>query len=178
MGIADHRLLLNSFSDEFMKGNVERLDLFNVYHCLLGASDSSVARAKEVLGSLPASFLEWMKYCDGGLLFDTVMLSTQGYDDELDLDFETFEDYNSEEVRSDMGLPEDYSVFALRSYGDPICFNTFLNDGKVYLWNVEKGLFEEIWDTFEDWLTEEIDVGVQLIGEEILDPLDITLGEE
>jgi len=177
MGIADHRLLLNSFSSDFMKGNVERLDLFYVYHCLIGASESSAARAKEVLGSLPASFLEWMKYCDGGLLFDTVMLSTKGYDEELDLDFETFEDYNSEEARSDMGLPKEYSVFALRSYGDPICFNTFLNDGKVYLWNVENGLFEEIWDTFEDWITEEIDIGVQLIGEEILDPLDIKLGE-
>ena len=119
-----------------------------------------------------------MKYCDGGLLFDTVMLSSKGYDEELDLEFETFDEYNTSEVKEEMSLPAGYSVFAIRSYGDPICFNSATNDGKVYLWNIEKSIFEEIWDTFEDWLTDEMDSAIQLIGEEVLDPLDIKLGDE
>lgn len=178
MGILDHQLLLRSFTSDVMKENVERLEFFKIYHCLRKASFSSALKAQETLVRIPVSFLEWMRYCDGGLLFDTVLLSSKGYDMELDLDFETFDEYNTDEAKSDMALPQGYSVFALRSYGDPICFNSVTNDGKVYLWNVEKSVFEEIWETFEDWLTDEIDSAIQLIGEEVLDPLDIKLGDE
>ena len=178
MGILDHQLLLRSFTSDVMKENVERLEIFNIYHCLRKSSFSSAIKAQEKLGKIPSSFLEWMKYCDGGLLFDTVMLSSKGYDEEFDLDFETFDEYNTNDVKSEMVLPEGYSVFAIRSYGDPICFNSETNDGKVYLWNIEKSIFEEIWDSFEDWLTDEIDSAIQLIGEEVLEPLDIKLGDE
>ena len=178
MGILDHQLLLRSFTSDVMKENVERLEIFNIYHCLRKSSFSSAIKAQEKLGKIPSSFLEWMKYCDGGLLFDTVMLSSRGYDEELDLDFETFDEYNTNDVKGEMALPEGYSVFAIRSYGDPICFNSETNDGKVYLWNIEKSIFEEIWDSFEDWLTDEIDSAIQLIGEEVLEPLDIKLGDE
>lgn len=178
MGILDHQLLLRSFTSDVMKENVERLEIFNIYHCLRKSSFSSAIKAQEKLGKIPSSFLEWMKYCDGGLLFDTVMLSSKGYDEELDLDFETFDEYNTNDGKSEMALPEGYSVFAIRSYGDPICFNSETNDGKVYLWNIEKSIFEEIWDSFEDWLTDEIDSAIQLIGEEVLEPLDIKLGDE
>lgn len=178
MGILDNQLLLRSFKSDVMKENVERLEIFNIYHCLRKSSFSSAIKAQEKLGKIPTSFLEWMKYCDGGLLFDTIMLSTKGYDEELDLDFETFDEYNTNDVKCEMALPEGYSVFAIRSYGDPICFNYETNDGKVYLWNIEKSIFEEIWDSFEDWLTDEIDSAIQLIGEEVLEPLDIKLGDE
>ena len=178
MGILDNQLLLRSFKSDVMKENVERLEIFNIYHCLRKSSFSSAIKAQEKLGKIPTSFLEWMKYCDGGLLFDTIMLSTKGYDEELDLDFETFDEYNTNDVKCEMALPEGYSVFAIRSSGDPICFNYETNDGKVYLWNIEKSIFEEIWDSFEDWLTDEIDSAIQLIGEEVLEPLDIKLGDE
>lgn len=178
MGILDHQLLLRSFTSDVMKENVERLEIFNIYHCLRKSSFSSAIKAQEKLGKIPTSFLEWMKYCDGGLLFDTVMLSSKGYDEELDLDFETFDEYNTNDTKAEMALPDGYSVFAIRSYGDPICFNSETNDGKVYLWNIEKSIFEEIWDSFEDWLTDEIDSAIQLIGEEVLEPLEIKLGDE
>lgn len=178
MGILDHQMLLRSFTSDVMKENIERLEIFNIYHCLRKSSFSSAIKAQEKLGKIPTSFLEWMKYCDGGLLFDTVMLSSKGYDEELDLDFETFDEYNTNDTKAEMALPDGYSVFAIRSYGDPICFNSETNDGKVYLWNIEKSVFEEIWDSFEDWLTDEIDSAIQLIGEEVLEPLEIKLGDE
>lgn len=74
-----------------------------------------------------------------------------------------------------MSLPQGYSVFAIRSYGDPICFNYAANDGKVYLWNRETAVFEDIWATFEDWLSDEIDAAVQLIAGGYLKPLGIKL---
>lgn len=176
MAILDHHVLLNSFNDDYMNENVELLEAFNKYHCLRKASSQTVTKAKKILGSIPASFEEWLNYCDGGVLFDTVMLSTEEYDKELDLDFETYDEYNSAEAKEGMALPQGYSVFAIRSYGDPICFNCAANDGKVYLWNRETAVFEDIWDTFEDWLTDEIDAAVQLIGDGDLEPLGIKLG--
>lgn len=178
MGILDNSLLAGSFASEVMKENAQRLEIFDIYHCLRRASFSSAIKAQEQLGTIPKSFLEWMKICDGGLLFDTVMLSSKAHDNELDLDFATFEDYNTTEAREEMLLPDGYSVFAVKSYGDPICFNTLKNDGKVYLWNVENAEFDEIWDSFEDWLTDEIDVAILLIGDDVLEPLEIKLGDE
>lgn len=178
MSVLDHNRLLNSFTSDLMKGNVERLEIFNIYHYLRKASFSAAIIAQDTLGTFPTAFLEWMKYCDGGLLFDTVMLSSKDYDAEEDLYFDTFADYNTSEVKEEMGLPEGYSVFAVRSYGDPLCFHAESGDEKVYLWNIDEAIFEEVWDTFEDWLTDEIDNAIQLIGEEVLDPIELKLGEE
>ena len=159
-----------------MKENVERLELFNVFHCLRSSLLSSNIKAQGELGNIPVDLTKWMELCDGGLLFDTVMLSIKGYDEELDLDFDTFDEYNTAEVKAQMFLPDGYSVFAVRSYGDPICFNSLENDGKIYLWDIEECVFAEIWDSFEDWLTDEIDSAIQLIGEGVLEPLEIKLG--
>ena len=178
MGILDHQLLLRSFTSDVMKENIERLKFFDIYHCLRKASFSAAIKAQEKLRKIPVSFLEWMKYCDGGLLFDTVMLSSRGYDEELDLDFDTFDDYNAKDIKEEMALPEGYSVFAIRSYGDPICFNFENNDGKVYLWNIERSIFEEVWDSFDIWLSSEINSAIELVEEDVLDPLAIKLGDE
>ena len=178
MGILDHQLLLRSFTSDVMKENVERLEIFNIYHCLRKSSFSSAIKAQEKLGKIPSSFLEWMKYCDGGLLFDTVMLSTKEHDTTLDLDFDTYEELNSDEAKENFALPEGFVVFAFRNYGDPLCFNTKENDGKVYLWNVENKEFDDIWDSFEDWMTEEIDDAIKLIAEDALEPLGVKIGGE
>ena len=166
----------STYSTEPMKGNVERLETFDKYHCLLAGSLAASIKLQEVYGNLPIEFLNWIKVCDGGLLFDTVLLSTKGHDDKLDLDFDTYDDMNSSEAYSEFGLPEGYVIFGIRSYGDPICFNVRESDGKVYLWDVEKEEFTDIWNSFSDWLTEEIDDAIKLIAEDALDPLGIKLG--
>lgn len=38
------------------------------------------------------------------------------------------------------------------------------------------GEFSDIWDSFADWLTEEIDDAIRLIAEDALTPLEIKLG--
>ena len=160
---------------EPMKGNIERLVDFDLFHCLLAGSLNTSIKLKNIFQYLPAEFIDWAKVCDGGLLFDTVLLSTKGYDKSLDLEFDTFDDMNSDEAKADFDLPEGYIVFAMRSYGDPICFNGNEKDGKVYLWDVENKEFTDIWDSFTDWLTEEIDDAVRLIAEDALEPLNIKL---
>ncbi len=166
------------YGSEPMKGNVERLTDFDLYHCLLQGSMHTAIQTLRRYPGLPADYLKWLKYCDGGLLFDTVLLSSKGHDDDLDLDFDTYEDMNSEEAKTGFALPEGYFVFAMRSYGDPICFNQKEKDGKVYLWDIDEQEFTDIWDSFADWLTEEIDDSVRLIADEALEPLEIKLGGE
>ena len=163
------------YETEPMVGNISRLVDFDIYHCLLAGSFSTSINIQEKYPNLPVEYLDWIKVCDGGLLFDTVMLSTKGHDDKLDLDFDTFDDLNSDEAKADFDLPDGYVVFAMRSYGDPICFNCNEKDGKVYLWDVENKEFSDIWDSFADWITEEIDDAVQLIAEDALEPLNIKL---
>lgn len=164
------------YKDEPMKGNMERLRDFDLYHCLLAGRLGTSLKLQEKYPCFPVAYLEWIKICDGGLLFDTVLLSSKGHDDSLDLDFDTYDDLNTDDVHAELGLPEGYIVFALRSYGDPICFNANEKDGKVYLWDVENGEFSDIWDSFADWMTEEIDDAIRLIAEDALSPLEIKLG--
>lgn len=166
------------FNSKLMKGNIDRLVEFDAYHCLLAGSLGTSIKLQEKYRCLPTEYLDWLKICDGGLLFDTVILSTIGHDANLNLDFDTYDDMNSDEAIRSFGLPEGYIVFAMRSYGDPICFNSNTKDGKVYLWDVENKEFTDIWDSFEDWLTEEIDDAVRLIAEDSLEPLNIKLGGE
>ena len=164
------------YTEEPMKGNVERLIDFDAYHCLLSGGMGAAVKVQEKLTCVPAAFLDWLKICDGGLLFDTVLLSTKEHDAELDLDFDTYDELNSGKALSEFGLPEGYAIFAMRSYGDPICFNVSARDGKVYLWDVENQEFSDIWDSFEDWLTEEIDDAVSLIAEGVLESLGVKNG--
>jgi hypothetical protein len=164
------------YTDEPMKGNIQRLTDFDAYHCLIAGSLGTSLKLQDKYPCFPMAYLDWTKICDGGLLFDTVMLSTKGHDDKLDLDFDTYDDMNSADAYSDFNLPEGYVVFAMRSYGDPICFNANEKDGKVYLWDKENADFSDIWDTFADWLTEEIDDGVKLIADDVLEPLSIKAG--
>lgn len=163
------------FTNDKMIESLKRLEVFDIYHCLLKGSLSSSIKAVSYLKYAPQGYLIWEKCCDGGLLFDTVLLSTKSHDKELDLDFDSFEDCNSQTFRDDANLDERFSVFAIRSYGDPLCFDKVAKDGRVYLWNREDKCVEVIWDTFEDWLADEIDSAIRLIADGALEPLEIKL---
>lgn len=155
--------------NEMMLDCIENLQEFEEFHYLL-ASDENMKNNIVSQYSIKNEQLEkWLKYCDGGLLFDTVLLSKQAYDKEKDLEFDSYDDYNKD--KETYGLDEKFCIIGFRSYGDIICVNTEEHDNKVYLLNVETGEFDDIWDSFTDWITEEIDDAIKLIGEEALDPL-------
>lgn len=178
MGLINLSKLSKKYTSGKMKENVDELIEFDYYHCLLAGGKSVSLDIQSILGDVPSQFLDWLTVCDGGLFFDTVMLSSKEHDDELNLDFDTYKDLNSNEAIENFGLPEGYAVFAFRSYGDPLCFNVSEKDGKVYLWNVEKGDFDDIWDSFEDWMTEEVYDAINLIAEDVLEPLEVKIGGE
>jgi hypothetical protein len=177
MGFVNLNALKKKYPAGTMKENVDNLIEYDIFHCLLRGSITASSKVKSILGEVPEQFLEWIKVCDGGLLFDTVMLSTTEHDSILNLDFDTYEELNSDNGKAFFKLPEGFVIFALRSYGDPLCFDVDEPDGRVYLWNVENEVFDEYWESFEDWMSDEICDAVNLIADDVLEPLGVKLDE-
>ena len=156
-------------NNQMMLDCIDNLQEFEEYHYLLVGNDNIKKEITTQYNIKNEEFEKWLKYCDGGLLFDTVMLSKQAIDKEKDLEFDSYEDYNKDKRSYD--LDDKYCIIGFRSYGDIICINTEENDKKVYLLNVETGEFDDIWNSFTDWITEEIDEAIKLIADNTLEPV-------
>ena len=178
MSVLSYKKINKKELSELMAENYDRLQDFDIYHCLLDGNESSATKIQALVGKITTAYLEWLEICDGGLLFDTTVLASKDYDEELDLPISSIEEYNNADSLLEYGISDEYFIFAVRSYGDPICMKKGGEDERVYLWNNEQKEFEDVWDTFEDWLTEEIDEGIQLIADDVLDPLEIKLNGE
>ena len=175
MALVNYKSLEQAYDKGRMKENVRRLKDYDVFHCLLaGDADRANAVQKRVSG-LPEDFIKWINICDGGMLFDTALLTTKANDKELDLSFETYGDYYDSDLRKDREVADDWFIFAVAVHSDLFYFNLADNDGRVYQWDVEEHQIYAVWDTFEDWITDQINEAVELIANEELEPLDIKL---
>jgi hypothetical protein len=175
MPFIDYNSLKNKYPGGQMSENIRRLKQFDVFHCLLNGSSERANAVKKRVSGLPADFLKWLEVCDGGMLFDTSMLTTKGHDTELDLPFETYASYHNSELRKEKGISENWFVFAVAVHSDVFFFDMNKKDGKVYQWDIEEQKIYATWPAFEDWLTDQINEALSLIAEEQLDPLDIKL---
>lgn len=156
-------------NNKMMLDCINNLEEFEEYHYLLVGNDDTKEEVIKQYNINNKEFEKWLKFCDGGILFDTVILSKQAIDNEKELEFDSYDEYNND--KESYGLEEKYCIIAFRSYGDIICINTEQNDEKVYLLNIETGEFDDIWNSFTDWITEEIDEAIKLIADDILEPL-------
>ncbi len=146
---------------------------FDEFHCL---RNSSPLLASRIVGKIPHAapeYLAWMTVCNGGLLFDTTLLSVSAEDAELGVEFSTLDEYNGADAYEELGLIEGYSVIGLRSYGDPICLSHA--DSRVYLWDRQEQEFTDVWNCFYDFLADEINGALELIENEDLEPIPIKL---
>jgi len=175
MSFVNYELLTKAYPSGRMKENIRRLKDYNVFHCLLAGNSERANAVKKRMPDLPKDFLKWLEVCDGGMLFDTAMLSTKSHDAELDLPFETYSEYYNAELRKDRKLSDNWFVFAVAVHSDVFFFDQNKKDGKVYQWDIEEHKIYAIWDTFEDWLTDQINKAIELIADEQLEPLDIKL---
>ena len=162
-------------NNECMKENIRRLKNYDAFHCLLAGSAKSANAVNKRIVGLPVSFLEWLEVCNGGMLFDTAMLTTVTYNRELNLSFETYGDYCDVTLRKTKRISDDWFVFATAVHSDVFFFDMGKKDGKVYQWDVELYKVYAEWDNFEDWLTAQINEAVVLIANGDLEPLDIKL---
>ena len=77
MAFIKYDLLNQTYSAGRMKENVRRLKDFDLFHCLLAGNAERAAAVKKRVADLPEDFLKWLDICDGGMLFDTAMLTTK-----------------------------------------------------------------------------------------------------
>jgi len=175
MGFINYELLTQAYPSGRMKENVQRLKDFDAFHCLLAGNSERAAAVKKRVAGLPDDFLKWLEICDGGMLFETAMLTTKSHDAELDLPFETYGDYYDADLRKDKDISDNWFIFASAIHSDLFFFDMEKKDGQVYQWDVEEYNIYAIWPTFEDWLTDQINEVIDLIADEKLEPLDIKL---
>ena len=175
MAFANYTAMLKKFDSGRMAENIRRLKEYNLFHCLLAGNAERAEAVKNRIPGLPNDFLAWLEVCDGGVLFDTTMLTTKPNDPDLDLDFETYASYTKAPLRQSKSLADDWFIFATAIHDDVYFFDMEKKDGKVYQWDVEQREIYTVWKTFEDWLTDQINEAVELIADEQLEPLDIKL---
>jgi hypothetical protein len=175
MPFVDYESLNKKYPTGRMTENIKKLKDFDAFHCLLTGNTERANAVKRRVAGLPEAFAKWLEVCDGGMLFDTTMLTTKAHDAELDLDFETYSAYYNVELRKDINISEDWFVFAVAIHSDVFFFDMGKKDGQVYQWDVEEQSIYESWSTFEDWLTAQIDEAIELIAEDKLEPLGVKL---
>lgn len=175
MAFINYQKVANKFISEQMKKNINTLKDFDVFHCLLDGDEHSATAVTKRVKGLPDQFINWIEVCNGGLLFDTVMLSTKSYDYELELPFDTYGEYFNIDLRKEYCLSDNWFVFAHAIHSDVYFFDMDKSDGQVYQWDVENFEIYAIWQTFNDWLTYLINEAVEMIAEEELEPLDVKL---
>ena len=176
MPFVDYTLLSNKYRDGQMAENIQILEEFDVFHCLLSGSPEVANAAKKRIPDLPNDFLAWLEVCDGGMLFDTTMLTSKAHDSELGVDFYTYKHFVDSEVRQELNILDDWFVFAIAVHSDIFFFDNKKKDGKVYQWDVEDEVLYMEWETFEDWLNDQIHEAIDLIADEQLMPLSIKVG--
>ena len=168
MPFVDYQLLSSKYSTEDMSENIQLLKEFDLFHCLLAGSPGRAGAVKKRVPNLPNDFLNWLEVCDGGLLFDTIMLTTKSHDAELDLDFYTYGNFFNAELRQSINISNDWFVFAIAIHDDVFFFDMEKQDGQVYQWDVEENTIYAYWDTFEDWLSDQIHEAIELIADQLL----------
>jgi len=158
-----------------MNENVRLLNEFDLFHCLLAGNTERADAVKRRVADLPMDFLSWLEVCDGGMLFDTSMLTTKSPDPELNLDFYTYRDFFNAKLRQNINLSQNWFIFAVAVHDDVFFFDMEKKDGQVYQWDVEENTIYAYWSTFEDWLSDQINEAVGMIADGLLNPMNIKL---
>lgn len=152
-------------NDRFMAQIIDGLEDMDQFHLLRDAGD-----LRNIFGNIPdsaAEYKRWLTVCNGGLLFSTTLLSTNEYDQELDLSFSTLQEWNASRKNEFLGLPEEYFIIALLNYGDPVCLSS--SDSRIYLWDTTEMTFTTVWESFADFLADEYNTAVQMVEDNALD---------
>lgn len=178
MGYFNYEIAKEQFkNNEFVLETIKRLQDFDEFHCLRDTVPHSLKSVSTILSNVPDEYFEWLSVCNGGMLFDTTLLSVDAHDPQIGLDFSTLAEYNTSSNKQGCILPDGYSIIALRSDGAPICVidNWRLPiSSHIYLFD-EKGSITDIWNTFYDFLAEEVDTALELIANKDLEPIPLKI---
>lgn len=123
----------------------------------------------DIVGDKPDQMKAWYSMFNGGIMFDTIFLSTVGTDYNAMLVLIKFKHLDNQRKRAQMELPIHMTPFAVSSFGDVYCYN---NQGlnEIYQWSISKHELVYKWMNFATWLNDEIGAAIELVTENILIP--------
>jgi len=173
MSLLNYNLLRNIYKYSQIGDVIMLLEEFDLFHLLLAGNSERTNAVKKRVPNLPVDFLKWLDVCSGGMFFDTTLLTTKAYDDELKLSFGTYSFYFNQEVKKELSLSDDWFVFAVAIHSDVYFFDIKKKDGKVYQWDIDEFKVYDIWDTFDDWLAEQLQEAIDLIADGIFQPYNV-----
>lgn len=126
---------------------------------------------------LPTNYKQWLLKNNGGELFATpVGTNIAGILGSKEREKGTFYLEDNFDNRKRVGVPNYIFMIADTCDGNIIGFDlqrTNLEDGVVVYWNHETNEFDEEWDSFEDWINDEMETGKMLINYDGTDKDDI-----
>ena len=170
---------INRCNNPELRSVLQRMKQYEKYCNLfdgdLGTYVKTFERMKCVApeGKMPEQLKEWLKIFDGGLLFTTSMFSTLDHKEGAFNQLLTFAEINSMDFKEKNDLPEEIVCFAMTNYGNYYCYVSYEDCGWVYEFDVDQCALTIKWDSFAQWLDEQIDFAESLIRDDLLDPLEV-----
>ena len=114
MGFFNYVKAASKFKDNaYVLETIKRLKDFDEFHCLRDSSLLLAGKIDQIIGKAPEEYIKWMSVCNGGMLFDTTLLSIDSQDTQLGIEFSSLEEYNDFSGMQEFMLPPGYSVIAM-----------------------------------------------------------------
>ncbi|MBO4868620.1 MAG: SMI1/KNR4 family protein [Clostridia bacterium] len=163
---------INSCKSKELLPVLKRLKKLEKYCRLIDGNIGTYAKTHEITGNMPDQLKEWLKIFDGGILFTISMFSTRDREVGKFNRMLTFSEINSSDFREKNDIPEEVVCFAMTNYGNYYCYISYETSGCIYEFDTEQTALIKKWDSFSDWLNEQIDFAESLIADGELDPLE------
>ena len=148
---------------------LKKLSIYDDYIMLSQANEQSYNDLLKITPFVPQQIKYLYKLYNGGYLFDTVLLSTEDFDDLTGNRLLNMQQIN-DRCHIDCDLPKNYIVFAVSSFGDIYCFDTS-GSNEIIQWSIIERKIVYQWSSFNIWLNNDITTAIELIDEQIILPI-------
>ena len=159
-------------ADAELRAVLQKLQKYEKYCKLLDGDIGTYVKTFDEIGKMPNQLKEWLKVFDGGLLFTTSMFSTRNQAAGKFNRLLSFSEVNSPEFKKENNIPQAIMSFAMTNYGNYYCYVADEGGSCVYEWDADQNALTVKWDSFAQWLEEQIDFAQSLIEDELLDPVE------
>ena len=170
--VMNEKVINNCKSQELMK-ILKQLKKYEKFCNLLDGDLGTYVLIHDKIGNMPSQLKEWLKIFDGGLLFTTSMFSTRDKEKGKFHRILTFDEINSSEFKKENGIPEEIICYAMTNYGNYYCYVSGEESECVYEWDTEQKALILKWNSFSEWLGEQIEFAESLIQDDLLDPVEV-----
>lgn len=147
-----------------------RLKEYEAYCDLLNGDLALYSQPSTLFEQMPQQLKEWINIFDGGLLFSITMFLMRDKEPDKHNCLIHFDDINDCVFKEQSGIHPSLVCFAMTNYGNYYCYVPSERSECVYEWDIEQSALILKWNSFAEWLNEQIDFAESLIQENILLP--------